>query len=537
MSAMTHRSRPARARRKLLNTAAVVVVTALALTGCAASDAAPDGGQATSEPQRGGTLTIGVPSTPSIIDPFATSLQADWVIARQVCEPLFDVSTSYKIAPVLAEDLVDDGAGAYTLTLRQGVTFQNGEPFTSKDVVASLERYFLTPGNGSILKSLTSSLSAVDDTTIKIVLATPSPLLPTLLTTAYMMPASIVAGRAITDPVADLVCTGPYKLTSYAADGDVVLDRWDGFQSRSEAGDGGTGAKHAYADEIVFTPMPEASTRRQATEAGQIDIGGSLPYDDYTTVTSGGAAQAVLLSPTSGSTVVFNKAEGVMSNPLMRQAFLSALNMDDIMLAAFGNPEFYSVDGSFIPAANKVWSTDAGTERFNKPDLARVSQLLAEAGYKGEPIRWLTTKEDPSWYGPSLPAQQQLKEAGLNIDLQVLDRASVIQMRTDPTAFDLFSSGIPTYADPVLLPYLQQTFPGTWVSADRDALLSALSTESDPAKRAQTWADLQKVVYTELPFLKFGTSRPLLITSNRTHVEHVDELAGWYYNVWLDQQQ
>lgn len=532
---MSHRSPAARAHRTVLHATAALAAAALVLTGCSAGGTSTDGPSASSDPQPGGTLTVALASTPSIIDPFATSLQADWVIARQVCEPLFDVSTSFEVGPVLAESLTDDGNGTYTLKLRQGVSFQDGEPFTAKDVVASLQRYFLTPGNGSILKSLTTSLDIVDDSTVTFVLNTPSPLLPTLLTTAYMMPASIVTDRPLTDPVTDLVCTGPYKLTSYAADGDVVLDRWDGFISRSEDSDGGLGAKHAYADQIVFTPMPEASTRRQATEAGQIDIGGSLSYDDYDSVVSGGAAQAVLLSPTSGSTVVFNKALGIMSKPAMRQAFLSALNMDDIMLAAFGNPEFYSVDGSFIPAANSVWSTDAGTERFNKPDPARVKELLAEAGYNGEPIRWLTTKEDPSWYGPSLPAQQQLKEAGITIDLQVLDRASVIQLRTDPTAFDLFSSGIPTYADPVLLPYLQQTFPGTWVSADRDRLLGALSTESDAAQRVQTWADLQTLIYADLPFLKFGTSRPLLIASNRAHVAHPDELTGWYYNVWLDQ--
>ena len=42
-------------------------------------------------------------------------------------------------------------------------------------------------------------------------------------------------------------------------------------------------------------------------------------------------------------------------------------------------------------------------------------------------------------------------------------------------------------------------------------------------------------MYEDLPFLKFGTSRPLLITANRVHTEHPDELAGWYYNTWLDQ--
>lgn len=533
---MTQPQPRGRMPRRAMQSLALAAASALILTACAAGDAPQDGETPSSgEPQAGGVLTVALAGTPSIIDPFATSLQADWVIARQVCEPLFDVSTTYEVGPVLAEDLTDDGDGHYTLTLREGVTFQNGEPFTSADVIASLNRYFETPGNGSILASLTSSLEAIDETTVGITLNTPSPLLPTLLTTAYMMPASVVEGRAITDAVTDLVCTGPYALTSYSPDGDVVLDRWDGYQKRDEPGDGGLGAKNAYADQIVFTPIPEASTRRQATEAGQVDIGGVISLDDYDAVSSGGQAQAMLLSPSLGSTVVFNKAEGVMSNPAMRQAFLAALNMDDIMLASFGNPDFYTVDGSFIPETNAVWSTDAGTDNFNKLDLDRVAELLDEAGYEGEPIVWLTTKEDPAWYGPSLPAQQQLKEAGINIDLQVIDRASVIERRTDPASFDLFSSAIPTYADPVLLPYLQQTFPGSWVSPERDELLAQLSSESDPDARKALWEELQTVIYDELPFMKFGTSSALVIVSDRTHVERPDELAGWYYNIWVDQ--
>ncbi|MER7446599.1 ABC transporter substrate-binding protein [Microbacterium sp. NPDC097977] len=527
-----HRRRPSR----LLSTAVVATAAALVLSACGPAEG-PSGDASTGgEPQTGGTLTVALSATPAIIDPFATSLQADWVIARQVCEPLFDVSTTYEVGPVLADEITDEGDGLYNIVLREGVTFQNDEPFTSKDVIASLNRYFETPGNGSILASLTESVEAVDDTTVAIRLNTPSPLLPTLLTTAYMMPASVVEGRPASDAVDELVCTGPYTVSSYAADGDVVLDRWDGYQKRSEAPDGGLGAKEAYADQIVFTPMPEASTRRQATESGQIDIGGVIPLDDYDSVVSGGQAQAILLSPTSGSTVVFNKAQGIMSDVKMREAFLAALNMDDIMLAAFGNPEFFTVDGSFIPATNEFWATDAGAEAYNAQDVDRVKDLLDEAGYDGEPIVWLTTKEDPSWYGPALPAQQQLKEAGINIDLRVLDRATVIQQRTDPAAFDLFSSGIPTYADPVLLPYLQQTFPGSWASTERDELLTALSTESDADARKSTWEEMQTLVYADLPFLKFGTSRPLVIASNRTYADRPDELASLYFNVWVDQK-
>jgi len=516
-----------------IRAAALATGVTLLVSGCGGQ---ADGGGAgqSAQPTRGGTLTVALSAIPPTVDPYATSLQAAWTTARNVCEPLFDVSTSFEVKPVLVDTVNYDGKLTYTLKLRSGVSFQNGQPFTADDVVASLSRYLLTPGNGSILKGLTTGITSSGTDQVTISLKQPSAAIPTLLTTAYMMPASIVKDRPITSPVNDLVCTGPYKLTKYTADQNIELERWDGYKSPSGPSDGGTGEKKAYADKIVFTPLPEASTRLQAVQTGQVDIAGSLPLDVYDSVSSSGTAKALLTSPLSGSTVVFNKISGVMADTRMRQAFLAALNMTDIMGAGFGNKDFYSVDGSIIPEANKTWASTAGTENYNKPDLEKVKQLLKDAGYNGQPITWVTTKDDNTWYAPVLPAQQQLKAAGLNVDVQVVDQATLISRRTDPSKYDLFSSGIPTYADPVLLPYLQESFPGGWKNAQRDALLTKLSTEPDPAARKAAWDELQKLVWTEVPFLKFGTTKVLFAVSSRTQVERPDELAGYYYNTWLN---
>jgi peptide/nickel transport system substrate-binding protein len=428
-----------------------------------------------------------------------------------------------------------DGNLTYTFTLRSGVSFQDGTPLTAADVVASINRFILTPGNGAALGGNLASVEATSDQVVTLTLKSPSPIVPTLLTTAYIMPASLVKDRPITDPIQQLVCTGPYKLVSYQPDQGITLQRWDGYVSRTEPSSGATGAKHAYVDEIDMKPTPEASARLQSVETGAADIGPALPLDDYQALSTSATAVPALTSPLSGSTVVFNKEQGVMANVKMRQAFLAALDMTQVMAAGFGDPQFYNLDGSIIPKINPTWYSTAGTENYNHPDLTKVKQLLQEAGYNGEPIRWITTKDDPTWYGPAEPSQQLLKEAGLNIDLQVMDQASVISRRADATAFDLFSSGIPTYADPLLLPYLQDAFPGKWTNPDKNVLLQNLATETDPAARKATWDQLQELIYTDVPFLKFGETRVLLAVSKKTHVENVDDLTTSYYNVWLDQ--
>lgn len=517
-------------RRGLSLACAAVVVAGATLTACSSTDTS-DPGADTSTPKRGGNLRLALSGIPSVIDPFATSLQANWVIARQVCEPLFDVSTSFEVKPVLVKTSTYDNDKTYTMTLRDGLKFHDGQPLTGADVVASLGRYQETPGNGSILKGLTESITATNETTVVIKLKAPSALVPTLLTTAYIMPASLVKDRPITQPLDKLVCTGPYELTTYVKDQTVVLTRWDEYKATEGTPDGGTGQKMAYADTMTFTGIPEASTRIQAVQTGQADIGGAVSLDLKPSIVA--PAKAQMLSASLSPTIVFNKSAGPMANVKVRQAFLAALNMDEIMTAGFGDPSAFTVDGSLIPEVNAVWSSKVGTEPFNRQDLAKVKQLLTEAGYKGEKVTWLTTKDDTTWYSPSLPAQEQLKAAGFTIDLQVVDQATIIARRTHPEQFDVFSSAIPTYADPVLLPYLQETFPGVWKSTERDALLAKLASQTSQTERKATWEQLQTLVWKDVPFLKFGTTRPMVVVSENVHLTKVDELTGNYYNVWL----
>ncbi|MFG1922017.1 ABC transporter substrate-binding protein [Cryptosporangium sp. NPDC048952] len=521
-------------RRSAAGLALVTALTACSGGGSSDPAAAPTGAsERGGTPKSGGTLTVALSAIPPVLDPYASTLQLNWAPARNVCEPLFDVSTSNEVKPVLAESFTYDKKLTYVIKLRSGVKFHNGQAFTAADAVANIERFEKTPGNGSFLADNLASVQATGDLEVTLTLKAPSAIVPTLLTTAYIMPASVQKNRPITEPANDLICTGPYQLESYQPDRQVTLKRYDGYAARTDPGDGATGKKVAYADKIVFTPIPESSAQVQAVQTGQADATLALPLDTYPTLES--AKAAALLSPSQASTVVFNKAAGPMAKLEMRQAFQAALDMAQVMGAGFGDKQFYLLDGSVMPKTAGVWYATEGTESYNKPDPAKVKALLAKAGYKGEKIVWLTTKADSIWYGPVEPAAQLLKTAGFNIELQVVDQATVFERRTDPKQFDLFSSGFPTYADPLLLPYLQDGFPGNWTNPQKNALLGQLATEPDSAKRVEIWKQIQALVYSDVPFLKFGTVRPLVGASPRTHFENADGMLSGYYNVWIDE--
>jgi len=75
---------------------------------------------------------------------------------------------------------------------------------------------------------------------------------------------------------------------------------------------------------------------------------------------------------------------------------------------------------------------------------------LKEAGYTGQPVRWITTKEYEYMYNSALVARQQMEEVGFKVDLQVLDWATLVQRRNKPERWDLFTTGITFGPDPAL---------------------------------------------------------------------------------------
>lgn len=113
------------------------------------------------------------------------------------------------------------------------------------------------------------------------------------------------------------------------------------------------------------------------------------------------------------------------------------------MAAAVGHPLFYLLDPGLWPPEVVLWHSTAGGAAYNQKDKDKARRLLKEAGYTGQPVRWLTTQEVEHRYKPALIAKQQLEEVGFKIDLQVLDLATYGQRRNKPELFDVFSLSFP----------------------------------------------------------------------------------------------
>ena len=221
-----------------------------------------------------------------------------------------------------------------------------------------------------------------------------------------------------------------------------------------------------------------------------------------------------------------------MASKKVRQAFLAALDMEPIMSAGIGNKAFYRTDCALFYPEQAQFHSEAGTAGYNQKNKAKARQLLKEAGYAGQPVRWVTTKEYEWMYNTSLMASQQMEDAGFKVDLQVVDWATLVQRHNKPELFDVFSTGFTLVADPAIATSIQCNWPGWWCLEEKDKLLGEMARETDPRKRKAIIEKIQVLFYEDVGRIKFGDYFDLQVT--RKEVRGFKPAPYLYFwNSWI----
>jgi peptide/nickel transport system substrate-binding protein len=220
-----------------------------------------------------------------------------------------------------------------------------------------------------------------------------------------------------------------------------------------------------------------------------------------------------------------------MANRKLRQAMQAALDMEPIMTGAMGHKAFFRVDGALYFPEQGLFHTQVGVTGYNLRNKDRARALLKEAGYTGQPIRWMTTKEYDYHYNSALVARHQLEEIGFKVDLQVLDWATVVQRRSKPELWDLFTTAITFQPDPALTSNLQCDWPGWWCHEEKERLLAELIRESDPRKRRAVIERIQAVFYEDVGRIKMGDLFIMYVTRDLRGFESSPFLHFWNAHV------
>jgi peptide/nickel transport system substrate-binding protein len=442
---------------------------------------------------------------PQSLDPMASSADLVGTIMQHVYEPLYTFDATWGLQPMLAAAMpeIGDGGKKYTIKLRTGVKLHNGRDMNADDVVASLKRWMeMTPRGKAVAKGL-AGIEAKDASTVEISLTAPNPALLAHLALPSGF-AAIMAKESIANPLTEFVGTGPYKFKERKPDQFVVLVKHDGYTPRAEAASGYAGKREAKIAELRFIPVPNANTRVEGAIAGQYQFADQLPVESFKKISGAAGVKAELTMPYGFPYIPLNTKQGPFTNIKVRQAFQMALSDTEMLMAAFGDPKFFAAAAEHFPKGSLFYS-DAGSAAYDKADAAGAKKLLAEAKYDGAPIRILNSKQYDFHHRIALVLAENLKAAGFQVQLDVVDWATLVSRRADPNVWDVYITHSPFLPEPMLSPpQLGDDAPGWWKTPAKEAALAAFNAEPDPVKRAALWAKVQAVVYDEVPYVRVG---------------------------------
>ncbi|KAB2338570.1 ABC transporter substrate-binding protein [Cytobacillus depressus] len=512
-------------------------IFALLLVGCSSSSSTEESegsneSKKSEEPKgeskfTGGELHVALNTQPPSLDPHMGTATATRDAARPIFETLVTLNSKYEVQPMLAErfEQSDDGL-VYKFYLRKGVKFHNGKELKAEDVVASLERWVAKAGRAKNALG-EGKFEILDDYTVQLTLPQPSVgalhVLGATNQFGGIMPKEIIENTPETG-ITEYVGTGPFKFVEWKQDQYIHYVKNEDYQSPEGTPDGLAGKREALVDDLYINFVSDSSTRVAGMTTEQYDIGIMMPVDSYDQLKSTkNLKNEIALS--SGAVIVFNKKQGPLSDPAMRQAFNMGLDYDEIMLAAFTSPEFYRLSPGIMFPEQTDWYTDAGKENYNpnNPELAK--KMFKEAGYNGEAIKILTTRDYEYMYNSALVVQAQLEKIGVKVKLDVVDWPTLMQLYTEPSSYDAFTTGFSTVTDPTQHLIFDPTFSGWNDDAKTADLIAKIRTSTTPAEAFPYWEELQEHTWTtQLPYIRFGDMN-ILYTYN-DNVEGFKQFEG-----------
>lgn len=375
-----------------LLTRLLAVVALVAAAGCGTLD--NDSGAADS------VVRIVVQEEPPMLDAGDVG-PAQGRVNRNIVEALVDIDAeSGELLPLLAESWEQVDERTWEFTLRQDVTFHNGEPFTADAVVHALSRLY-GPGEPFIAASVIPELTAeaVDEHTVRVSDDEPNPILPRqMFFVPVMEPGATGDSRNVREPVG----TGPYTFTSWS-DGHIILDAYEDYWGGEPS-----------VERLDFQWRADSSVRAQMVQQGEADIATDLAPQDISGLrTVSGTGETAAFRPDTTCPL--------FSDLRVREALYQAVDRQLIAETIFG--------GEAEPAAQLIDSGVIGHSEALEPvahdaDAARalVDEVRAEQDWPDRPV---VVTYRPGWFlGAEELAQvmgQALEDLGFTVELNGME--------------------------------------------------------------------------------------------------------------------
>lgn len=353
-------------------------------------------------PKRGGTLRVGATGggTSDTVDSQNPILTTDFLRVGALSEQLMILNAKTGAPePVLAETVEPNkDATEWTIRLRSGVTFHDGKPLTSKDVLYSLQRIEKEafPGLVSLGPINLKGAKTMDSRTLRIPFDSPYSILPEGLAGGFTI-RIVPVGFNPKSPVG----TGPFKYKSFTPGQQSTFVRYDDYWQNGKP----------YLDSLVVIDFADETAQVNALQAGQVDLVNQLSYPSVAPVEGNGGK--IVVSKTAAFVNLAMRVDTAPFNDVrVRQALRLAVDRNQLNEQVWGGYGSVGNDvfGSITPAFKSLPQREQ--------DIEQAKSLLKEAGQSNLNVSLYSSAIAPGAESTASVFATQAKAAGVTVNIK-----------------------------------------------------------------------------------------------------------------------
>lgn len=441
-------------------------------------------------------------------------------------------------------EVSEDGL-TYTFRLKEGMVFSSGSPVTAEDVKWSVERAIHIGGNAAFMAEHITAIEAPDESTVVFRLAQTDPSFPTKLSYNFF---SIIDSKLATENgatnAADAATTdtaktwfdgnsagsGPYMIESYTPKVEVVLVRNPNYWSDAP-----------YYDKITVSTISDSNTQVMMLQRGDVDIAINVDPEQAKQLESAEGITIMDAQSLTMSFLLMNRSEevgGPIADPKVQQAIRLALDYPGIQMIA--GPGMTTPVAPF-PVGLMGSLPSADVSGYPKVDEAKA--LMAEAGYSDGFTTdfYVPTTVVAGVEFTTLAQKIQSDLAAIGITTNIIPEDVTISLNTyrdglQPLGLWYWNPDYPdNNSQLAFLPGDKVGLRANW-TADMNSELAALNqqaaTETDDAKRAELFRQIQEIMREDSPFaMLLQHTSQFAVRSNVIIGEYIDRYKVDFRNV------
>ena len=511
--------------------------------------------QAAADANKGGHLRIASVGSVQSFDPLWTTASSTGNVSSTILEGLFAYKEDNTIGKMLVDDwnVSSDGL-TWTFKIREGVEFHNGTPLTTEQVIGTLRRQserapvfklvwdqfgpasfdeFITKDN-----DLEFSMNLTGSTGLVLDALGPQNFTPQMVIESwYKLPATETAPGT---PIG----TGPFRFESWTPG-----DRWsaipyENYSPSTEASDGESGAHTAYFDRISYIEIPDQATRIAALQTDAVDLVQEFSQDLIDRVKDDSNLQLIANAPLRllGH---FNYQIPPFNDPVhgrdLRRAVVMAYDNEKALLAAAGTPDRINLCASLMECGS-AYESNAGSENmYYAKRIEDARKIVKDAGYEGYTIRLMDPADRQPAHGAAQVTREVLEDIGFNVDLRVMDWATMVQDRATVDRWEFFHtwSGRSVRIGPIGHLRFGELQYDAWFNkyTDTDGIqrkvFETFASETDPVKIDAAMEEFQQYFYDDAIFLQVGEFFSNWAASNQIQGLHGNPGGQKPYDKWF----